>query len=94
MAGQSVTRSDLDFAASTAIVSLREAMDQVKTIDFFLSTQKADAPGGDPLTKSQAEGGFGYTEDEAYLLRVLFGALSSGDLTNLYQNGRLLTGLL
>lgn len=94
MAGQSVTRSDLDFAASTAIVSLREAMGRVKTVSFFLSTQRSDAPGGDPMTKSQSEGGFGYTEDEAYLLRVLFGSLSSGDLTNLDQQGRLLTGLL
>lgn len=103
MAGFNVNRPLLDQKAAEAVIAVREALDRVSIVNDFLASVPADAPGGDPLTLSttptdsanpnSAPGKFGYTEDEAYLLRYLFGGLDSIDVGALLQDGRKLTGL-
>lgn len=103
MAGANVTRNDLDYAASQALVDLRQAFRKVDAIQTFLVNHPSDAAEGDLLKAPQsgagdptsAPSGFGYTDDEAYLIRRVF-----QDLYDLKQQaapiqemGRKLTGL-
>lgn len=103
MAGREVTRQLLDMKAAEAIVAVRHAFEKVETVKEFLSTVPSDAPGGDPLTlptnptdaldSDSAAGKFGYTADEAYLIRYLFESLMQFDIKALLKDGRKLTGL-
>lgn len=103
MAGQAVTRQDLDYAVSQAIIDLRQACRKVDSINKFLSFHPSNAVGGDLLTNplptasdpTGAVGGFGYTEDEAYLIRIIFEQLNGVRETALpiLETGRKLTGL-
>lgn len=93
MAGINVTRSDLDWKAARTIQALRSAFNDVEIVFNYLSQHPSNAPEGDLLTKSEAEGGFGYTADEAYLIRVVFEGLHNLDVEPLLAQGSKLTGL-
>jgi hypothetical protein len=70
MAGQEVARPDLDYRMSQTLVSARNVVRDLETIAAFLERAKPDANGVDLLVLPVDEGGkFGYTEDEATLIR-------------------------
>lgn len=89
MAGATVTRADIDYAAVQAVLLLREALATTERLANFL----ADLAPVDDVDALIAE--YEYTEDEAYLLRSVFqqfGSLSAAAApTFLYA--RELTGL-
>lgn len=106
MAGFDVSRGLLDQRSAEAVLAVRGAFDIVEAITAFLATVPADAPGGDKLTRPQvppvdengqptAEPGFGYTADEAYLIRVTFEALHAArqSIAGTLDAARQLTGL-
>lgn len=96
MAGQEVTRNDLDYKMAQTLVSARTVVKDLEAIDAFLD-RTAVVDGVDPLTVPIAEGGkFGYTADEAYLIRVTFELLSGAQTTigPILTTARALTGLL
>lgn len=103
MAGFEVTRPQLDAKAAEAVVAVREAFQKVQTLFEFLGNLPSDTPGGDPLTLStvpedpmapnSASGKYGYTADEAYLLRYVFTTLNAIDIEPVLHTGRKLTGL-
>lgn len=96
MAGQDVTRNDLDYKLSQTLVSARVVVKDLETIQSFLERTTA-VNGVDPLTVPFADGGkFGYTEDEAYLIRVTFEQLAAAKTTigPVLDTARALTGLL
>jgi hypothetical protein len=103
MAGRDVNRSNLDQVTADAVIAVRDAFRQVRTVKAFLDQVPANAEGGDPLTKPMAQvadsppdfvpGKFGYTEDEAYLIRLVFDQLNALDVQPILDTGRKLTGL-
>lgn len=107
MAGRNVTRQDLDAKLADAVLSIREAMSKVNTINGFLTQHPPSAEGVDPLTvstnlvdtmdPSSAAGKFGYTEAEAILIRTVFQELNavtqSTTLAQTFAKARALTGL-
>jgi hypothetical protein len=105
MAGREVTRIELDQRMSQSLVSLRSAVSQLENINEFLATIPVGADGTDPLTIStdlpdpmdpnSAIGRFGYTEEEAQLIRQVFGALLAlrTQLAPVLKQSRRLTGL-
>lgn len=104
MAGANVTRNDLDYAISQAVIDIRQAFRKVDSIATFLNNHPAnDNPDLDLLkaplpnagTPDATGTGFGYTDDEAYLIRIVFeqlSALRTNALPTL-DLGRKLTGL-
>lgn len=92
MAGSPVDRNLLDAKASEAIVTLRQALRKVETIQAYLVNHPVpdNGAGVDPLM-----GDFGYDADEAYLLRLVFGDLDymRGNINGTMVNARKLTGL-
>jgi hypothetical protein len=103
MAASDVNRAALDYAASHALIDVREAMRKVETVYEFLQNHPSDAPGGDPLTlpttpadamnPTEVAGRFGYTADEAYRLRFIFENLMQFGIKALLKEGRHITGL-
>lgn len=93
MAGLEVSRSNLDQKVAEAIIAVRRSFRQVDRVNGFLSNNPSNAVDGDLLTKDPAEGGFGYTADEAYLIRVTFEQLTALDVEGPLELGRKLTGL-
>lgn len=103
MAGRDVSRGSLDQVAADAVIAVRDAFRQVRTVKAFLDQVPANAEGGDPLTKPIAQtvdsaegfvpGKFGYTDDEAYLIRLVFDQLNSLEVQPILDTGRKLTGL-
>lgn len=93
MAGLEVTRPMLDQKAAEAVLSLRHVYEKIQTMNAFLNNIHADDPDGDLMTKSQEDGGFGYTADEAYLIRTLFQGLDGLAVQPLLAQGSALTGL-
>lgn len=94
MAGLQVTKDLLDLKSAQAVLAVREAFDQVETIFEYLATVPANAEGGDPLTLPLDQGGkFGYTADEAYLIRFVFESLHGLAVQPILDTGRKLTGL-
>jgi len=92
MAGLKVTREALDTRMAEAILSVREAVAKIETINAFLAT----VPKGetlDPLT--DPDGLYKYNDDEAYLIRFLFESLHTvrPEVDPLLEQGRKLTGL-
>lgn len=69
MAGMQVDRFMLDSKAADAVLDLRRAFDKVEHIAKWLTNNPAKpaADGGDPLISE-----FGYSEDDAYVVRVVF----------------------
>lgn len=97
MAGQEVTRNDLDYKISQVLVAARNVIKDIETVESFLERTPNDASGADPLTVAPADGGkFGYTADEAYLIRSTFGQLHGLKPTvdPVLDTARGLTGLL
>jgi len=104
MAGREVTRVELDARMSDSLVSLRNAVTKLENINEFLATIPV-VEGTDPLTVStdlpdpmdpnSAVGRFGYTEDEAQLIRSVFGSLLAlrTQLAPVLKQSRKLTGL-
>lgn len=92
MAGLTVTRDLLDHRAAQAVIDIRNAFEKAQTVFDYLATVPS-TPDGDPLTKPVSEGGFGYTADEAYLIRVVFERLSALEVEPILVDGRKLTGL-
>lgn len=108
MAGRQVTRQELDLRAAEAMLAVREALAKVEKIASFLEAIPVDAEGVDPLTlpatptdpmmpTSTSPGHFGYTEDEAQLIRyVMTGVrkvLSIPENQAILKAGGRLTGL-
>lgn len=97
MAGQEVSRNDLDYKMANTLVNARNVVRDLETINAFLQNTPVNAEGVDPLTVSPADGGkFGYTEDEVYLIRNTFQQLETMQpvLGPLLDTARGLTGLL
>lgn len=103
MAGREVTRTELDRETADAIIEVRDAFRRVRTVKAFLDQVPANAEGGDPLTlstdpvnsmeASTAPGKFGYTDDEAYLIRLVFDQLTALEVQPILDTARKLTGL-
>jgi hypothetical protein len=97
MAGQEVARPDLDYRMSQTLVSARNVVRDLETIAAFLERAKPDANGVDLLVLPVDEGGkFGYTEDEATLIRSTFQQLEAAksSIEPILDKARGLTGLL
>lgn len=79
MAGRQVTRQELDLRAAEAMIAVRDALRKVETIASFLANIPIGPDGVDPLTltpddgtnPSSAPGHFGYTPEEAKLIRYV-----------------------
>jgi hypothetical protein len=96
MAGQEVTRNDLDYKVAQTLVAARVVIKDLETIEAFLE-RTPDVDGVDPLTLPIADGGrFGYNVDEAYLIRNTFGQLAGvkAAVNPILDTARALTGLL
>lgn len=93
MAGVTVSRNDLDWKASRTVLAIREAFENSEVIYNFLAQYPSNAEGGDHLTKPLDQGGFGYTDDEAYLIRLVFEQLHALDIEPILEQGSKLTGL-
>jgi len=89
MAGISVTKDTLDFQAGETVVALRDAYVLVQRMAAFISDQQATED-SDPLVDT-----YGYTKDEAYMLRMVFENLDASyeDIADVMQIARKLTGL-
>lgn len=93
MAGFIVDRGMLDQTAAEAVVNTREAFRKVETVYDFLANNPLTED-GDPLTKPAEEGGyFGYTDEEASLIRTVIETLHSLEPTDILHIGKKLTGL-
>jgi hypothetical protein len=96
MAGQTVTRNDLDYKMAQTLVAARNVIRDLETIEAFLE-RTPEKDGVDPLTVPVVDGGeFGYTADEAYLIRNTFQQLNAAKPTigPVLDTARGLTGLL
>lgn len=96
MAGQEVTRNDLDYKMAQTLVAARTVIKDLETIEAFLE-RTPTVDGVDPLVVTPADGGkFGYTADEAYLIRNTFQQLNGAKPTigPILDTARGLTGLL
>lgn len=97
MAGQEVTRNDLDYKMAQTLVSARTIVKDLETVQSFLERTAPGVDEPDPLTVPLTDGGkFGYTADEAYLIRATFQQLSGAQATigPVLDTARALTGLL
>lgn len=99
MAGIAVSRSALDQKMAETVISVRDAFTKVVTVSNWLNDHPV-VDNVDPLTVPigpSADGmsqiGFGYTADEAYLIRLTFQNLSSIDVATTLSVARKLTGL-
>lgn len=93
MAGFEVSRELIDMKAGEAVVRIREAFKEAEIVNGYLQQYPSNAPGGDKLTLSREEGGYGYTPDEAYLLRVVFEGFHTLNVEPILEQGKKLTGL-
>ena len=90
MAGIEVTRQTIDMKIGQSLMTLRSGLDQCDSVAIWLSNTPAPTPEEDPLVVT-----FGYTEDEAYLIRLVFQEISTlrTAAAVLNSNARKLTGL-
>lgn len=88
MAGFAVTRDQLDPAAAEAVLAVRTAFDRVEVVANWLGDSSSAS--GDIL-----EVEFGYSREEAYLLRLVFEQLNAARLAaaDTMVIARKLTGL-
>lgn len=88
--GYEVNKGTLDMKVADAVMSVRNALDKVEAVAAWLANHPA-VDSVDPLTEPP----FGYTADEAYVIRVYFESVESLRVNN--QNisdiGRKMTGL-
>lgn len=97
MAGQEVTRNDLDYKMAQTVVAARSVVRDLETIEAFFERTPIGADGVDPLIVPVQDGGrFGYNEDEAYLIRNTFQQLAQVKpvIGPILDTARGLTGLL
>lgn len=90
--GMPVTRDDLNYKAATSIVKLRKAFGEIESVARFLAYHpNSGAPADDPLIAM-----FGYTEGEAYTLRIVMEQFDAKrvDLANNFDISRQITNLL
>ena len=102
MAGLEVTRELLDAKSAEAILAIRSAFNKIDGVYAFLASIPV-VNGVDPFTRwtittktlnpATAPGKFGYTDDEAYLLRFMFSELHGYHNPSLLETSRKLTGL-
>lgn len=90
MLGIEVNRNVLNTKVAQAIVGLREAFEEVETINKWL-TNHSPIEGTDPLTLGE----YGFTDDEVYALRVYFETFDAVRIANAstFDTGRKMTGL-
>jgi len=89
MLGNEVSVYTLNNTVASAAINLREAFDKIETIAKWLENHPNDG-GNDPLVNQ-----FGYSADEAYVLRVYFETLNTVRINNeaTFELGRKMTGL-
>lgn len=89
MLGVDVSQYTINAKASDAVMSLRLAFDKVETFSKWLALNP-NTPETDPLVEK-----FGFTVDEAYLLRLFFQNFETVRLETAAQLeiGRNMTGL-
>lgn len=105
MAGREVSRLELDTTMSDNLIAARNAIDGLVAINAFLKRNPVGEDGVDPLTlpttptdtmdATTAPGKFGYTEEEAALIRQIFGQLDQlkPAIDPIFEEARALTGL-
>lgn len=91
--GYEVNKGILDQKAGEAVLSLRAALDQIENVAGWLNNNPNEGatPETDPLVTD-----FGYTTDEAYVLRIFFETVSQLRIANasVIEIGRKMTGLM
>ncbi|QZE10592.1 hypothetical protein SEA_BILO_17 [Streptomyces phage Bilo] len=87
--GLEVSKPVLDMTVAQAVLELRRALDKHEAIAAWLANHPV-TNGVDPLTED-----FGYTVDEAYVLRFYFEGVDAIRVANpnLISTGRKMTGL-
>jgi len=87
--GLEVTKQGLDMSAAQAVLELRRALDKHEAIAAWLANHPV-VDGVDPMMSD-----FGYTADEAYVLRMYFEGVDAIRTANpnLISTGRKMTGL-
>jgi len=90
MAGLEVSRQGIDQKIGASLLTLRSGLDQCETVAIWLSNTPVSNTGEDPLVTI-----FGYDDDEAYLIRLVFQEISAlrTAAAALDSNARKLTGL-
>ena len=90
MAGIEVSRQGIDSKVGDALLQLRQALDKSYSINKFFVNNPVSVAGVDPLVEV-----YGYTVDEAYLLRLVFEGIAEikDNSSTLEENARKLTGL-
>lgn len=87
--GYDVNKGTLDMKAASAVIELRDAFEHVETVAKWLANHPKDGD-TEPLVID-----FGYTADEAYVLRIFFETFESVRIANdnTFEIGRKITGL-
>lgn len=87
--GLAVDKQILDQRAAQAVLEMRSALDKTEAIAKWLANHPV-VEAVDPLIEV-----FGYTADEAYILRLYFESVDAirTNNTNLIDTGRKMTGL-
>ena len=94
MIGYKVNKELLDVRSAEAVIAVRDAFEKVERVKNYLANLPQDEDGVDPLVRPVTENGkFGYSADEAYLLRVVFDELSALNIDPTLEKGQKLTGL-
>lgn len=88
--GIEVNKQTLDVKVAQTVIRLREAFEDVETINTWLTNHPV-VEGTDPLTVEP----YNYNADEVYALRVFFETFASVKSANLaaFEAGRKMTGL-
>lgn len=88
--GYNVDKGTLDMKVAQATLHLRSAFEQIETIDTWLANNPVPNGGTDPLIET-----FGYTADEAYVMRLYFDTFNAVRVANAstFDVGRKMTGL-
>ncbi len=89
--GYDVSKGTLDMKAAQAVLMLRQSFDEVEAISVWLANHPSNGTDPDPLTIDP----FGYTTDEAYVLRSFFETMETVRTSNaaIFEMGRKITGL-
>jgi hypothetical protein len=87
--GYNVDKGTLDMKAASTVLQLRQAFDNVEAIAAWLANHP-DGGSNDPLLND-----FGYSADEAYVLRNFFETMENVRTANAstFETGRKMTGL-
>lgn len=90
MAGNEVFKNLLDMRIPEVVVGLREAYRNADHIQGWLIDNPV-VDGVDPLT--DASKNFGYSEDEAQMIRHVFMRIEASELSDILVEARRFTGL-